>query len=268
MKRWHLTFSEQRRICELRKRRLSLTAIARITKIGRLSIVRCLKKHGLPTGHLPDPEQEILKLLRQNIDRKEVAKKLHCSLRAVRRVGKKYKTKQKRDPLKGKLVPIDERIRARRHAIHIARELRLPYRRILDRAHEIFGPGKFIGGLTSKAYLSYEPQLQERIVQSVTKVPNSLPMTDGPFQIFSPEDALFFVDLALRSRQMELPDDFIGFAEGLANFCLQTIMQEAHEWWDELSAPDRSIVEHTLHIEMLTAANTIRTMPETTRRAS
>jgi hypothetical protein len=125
------------------------------------SVHLAIKKLGLPT-RLPDPEKEILALLLQNVDREEVAKQLHCSLRAVKRVGAKHHTKKKivHDPFHGKRARIDAAIRQRLvgQAINIAREFRVPYRQVLKRAHEIHGPGKFVGGRQQVPFVSYFPQ--------------------------------------------------------------------------------------------------------------
>jgi hypothetical protein len=173
--RWHLTAKEIANIKALRVKRCSLTEISKIMHVTVNTVRLALLRLGLPT-RLADPEVEILALLQQNVDRKTVSRKLRCSIRSVKRVGRKHHTKRKiiRDAFKGKGAQIDAQIRERRHAIHIARQFRVPYRRVLKRAHEIHGQHKFIGGLTRIAFLSYYPQIQERVVKRATKLPSAL----------------------------------------------------------------------------------------------
>jgi transposase-like protein len=161
-----LTASELRRIKSLREQRCSVTQIARILSITRNTVDRALRKMGLPSKPAI-PEQEILQLLRNNLDRRIVAERLHVSLRAVKRVGKKFGTKKKPDPFRGKGPKIEALLRSR---LYTAREIanleKVPYRPVLNKAHEneFYGPVKFIGSWATPEkppFSSYEPLPQK-----------------------------------------------------------------------------------------------------------
>jgi hypothetical protein len=143
---------------------LGPTAIARALRITRKSVDLALVKMGLPSK-APIPEQKLLELLRdKNMDRKLAARKLGVSIRAVKRIGKKYRIRQKPDPFGLKRARVEAAIRARlAPATIIAKENRVAYRPVLRLAHRIHGPAKFIGGfatLTKPAFSSYYPQTQ------------------------------------------------------------------------------------------------------------
>jgi hypothetical protein len=272
-KRWHLTAKEIAKIKALRLRRRSSTEIGRIMDLTRNTVTLTLKKLGMPT-RLPDPEKEILALLRQNMDREDVAKQLRCPLRAVKRIGRKHGTKRKiaRDPFRGKRAAVEAALRdpARQlSAKQIAREYKVVYRAVLRLAHrpEFYGKGKFIGGSPTPekpAFESYEPQVREIAKRVETNVISSLSlrMTDPPtpVQVLNAEDALFLIDLIVRCEHAgRVPDDFIGFAEANVDRCLKTIPKQI---WDALNHPDQQLIRHTLAIELLHATNTRRLMPE------
>jgi hypothetical protein len=161
-----LTESERRRIKSLRALRCSVTQIARILCINRNSVDRALRKMGLPSKPAI-PEQEILQLLRENLDRRIVAERLHVSLRAVRRIGKKFGTKKKPDPFRGARSKVEVLLRGGELCgREISRLCKVPYRQVLRLAHtpEFFGKGKFIGSWPTPSkppFTSYEPLPQK-----------------------------------------------------------------------------------------------------------
>jgi hypothetical protein len=166
--RGHLDWRERRHIKTLRRRGCSQTAIARIMHITRNSVALALRKMGLPTRQQVD-EAKILALLRKNLDRKLVARTVHCSLRAVKRIGKAHQVRRKivSDPFHGKRKQVEALLRGGvLCGREIADTLRVPYRPVLKLAHqpEFYGPGKFIGGSPTKMkppFESYEPQVRE-----------------------------------------------------------------------------------------------------------
>jgi hypothetical protein len=262
--RWHLSAKEIAKIKTLRLKRRSLTEIARTMHITRNTVNLALKKLGMPT-RLPDPEKEILALLQRNMDRKVVAKALHCSLRAVKRVGNKFHTKKTPDPFHGKRARVDAAIKQRLgQAIDIARENRVPYRQVLRRAHEIFGPAKFIGGRQKVAFISYFPQSQKELTNFFDHHQFSVFPFDGkPLKVLGSEEALLLADVVVRtSFGGRVPDDFIQFSEKLAHSCLRFILEEKADWWNGLSTPDQNLIGHTIAIELIEAVNTLRLMPE------
>lgn len=156
--RWHLTFTERRRIKTLTLRGVHQIAIARALKLNVNTVRLAQRKMGLPTKP-PIPVEQIVSLLRANVARRDVARRLKVSLQAVRRIGKQYHTRQMRDPYKKKIARVEADIRAKRGSgLAIARAHQFPYRRALRMAHQIWGPGKFIGGATEPPLLSYFPQ--------------------------------------------------------------------------------------------------------------
>ena len=156
--RWHLTFTERRRIKTLTLQGVHQIAIARALKLNRNTVRLAQRKMNVPTKP-PIPVEQIVSLLRANVARRDVAKRLKVSLQAVRRIGKQYHTRQRRDPYKKKLALVEADIRARRGSgLAIAHAHQFPYRRALRMAHQIWGPGKFIGGATEPPLLSYFPQ--------------------------------------------------------------------------------------------------------------
>jgi hypothetical protein len=272
MRKEHLTAAEIRKIRTLRLKRFNPTEISRIMGVTRNTVLLRLRRLDMLT--LPDPEPEILALLQKNEDRRDVAKKLHVSLRAVKRVGLKFRTKRKiaSDPFRGKRLAVEAALRdpARElSAKQISRELKVVYRAVLRLAHkpEFYGKGKFIGGSPTPqkpAFESYEPQVREiskRVEANVISA-LELKMTDPPtpVQVLNAEDALFLIDLAVRCEHGgEVPDDFIGFAEANAERCVKAIPKEI---WDRLNYPDQQLIRHALATELLHAANTRRLMPE------
>ncbi len=69
---------------------------------------------------------------------------------------------------------------------------------------------------------------------------------------------LFLVDLVVRtSFNGQVPDDFVGFAEVLAEKWLEQVPREI---WNSLNASDQNFMRHSLAIEFLHATNTVRTV--------
>lgn len=262
-----LTVKERRKIVKLRNEGLKIVEICRTLKLNPITVRKVIVRAGLSAGHPPDPEKEILALLRQNMDRKAVALKLRCSLRAVKRIGLKYHTKKTivHDPFHGKRARVDTAIKQRLgQARDIARQNHVPYRQVLRRAHEIHGPAKFIGGKQKVAFISYFPQSQKELTNFFDRHKLSVfPLNGKPVKILGSEDALLLADVVVRtSFGGRVPDDFIQFSEKLAHSCLRFILEEKADWWNGLSVPDKNIIAHTLSIELIEAVNTLRLMPE------
>jgi transposase len=259
-----LTSKERAEIVALRRKGLRIGEITHKVGANRNTVAKWILKAGLPIGWLPDPEKEILAMLRKNMDREDVATKLHCSLRAVKRVGLKYHTNKKPDPFHGRRARVDAAIKQRlAQAIDIARENHVGYRLVLRRAHEIFGLAKFIGGKQKVAFISYFPQSQKELTNFFDSHKLSVFPLDGPVKVLGSENALSLADLVVRtSFGGRVPDDFILFAEKLAHSYLRMILEEKADWWNGLSTPDKNLFGHALCIELIEAINVLRLMPE------
>jgi hypothetical protein len=264
--RWHLSSQELRQIKTLRSKGCGATAISRILHLTRNTVSLAFRRMGLPSKP-PIPTQQILKLLRANMDRELVARTLHCSLRAVKRIGREHHIRRKvvQDPFRGKRKEVEAMVRTGLYSgREIADTLKVPYRPILNLAHqpEFYGKGKFIGGSPTPAkpaFSSYYPQVQEKINEHAKRyVGSAFPITDPPkpMQILGPEDAFFLIDYIVRKHfSGEMPDDFVAFAEALTENCLRSVPRKT---WNALNLADQNLMRHDLAIELLCAANTVR----------
>jgi transposase len=217
----------------------------------------------------PQAEAEVVALLLQNVGQARIARLTGIGNRRIRELMRKHgivhKTGGVSTLTREKEAEIVERIQKRAdYCETIARELGVPVGHVHRIAHEIWGDAHFIGGPLWPPLQSHFPQrpVQEALAKHAATY-TSVFDPPQPLGVISSDDAISLINLVLRtSFNGTMPDNFVAFAEILAE---QWTEHVPRKFWASLTAPDRSLLRHTVAIELLQAANTVRTL-ETAHR--
>ncbi len=211
-------------------------------------------------------ENKIVEALRQGKGQNSVSKAFHVSTRKVHLLMVKHAIV--RGPGNPGLPPdvrakIVEAVAKRENfCVRIAKKVGVHPTTVQKIAHELLGEGPLLNHAWPPLQSPFpQREVREQIAKHVEKYVGSIfPLTDPPkpIQVINSEDALFLVDLVVRTCFGGImPDNFVGFAEVLAEKWLEQIPREV---WNSLNTSDQNFMRHSLAIEFLHATNTVRTM--------
>ncbi|HLZ52112.1 MAG TPA: helix-turn-helix domain-containing protein [Candidatus Acidoferrum sp.] len=258
-----LTADEKKRILARLRSGARQNATAR--EFGRdVSTIQEVRKAvGLRLFPLVTPKLEarILELRRAGTGLARTSKLTHVSERKILALSRAHGIRVRAGGVRlseEKRAKIAAAVRRREsYCSDIAARFKVCKQTVLNIAHEIFGPGRLRSYPVWPPLQSRFPQkdVQDLVSQFVARHAansESMPNVDGR----ESEETLFLLDLIVRKCcRGKLPDDHVGFAELVAQWCIQQIPRQT---WDALGA-EQKIVEHNFAIEFLTAAEVIRT---------